>query len=203
MNRFSDTGEQTLALDYMGAIREAIKSFGLVLGFTVITALAAQLYLPLPFTPVPLTLQTLAVLLSGALIGPWRGGVSQFLYVLWGVLGLPFFAGATTGFAILAGPSGGYILGFILAALYVGAVIRGAQGVTGVATVFTFGTAIILFAGWAHMTLFYTDLNMTRAFQMGVVPFLPGAVIKIVIATGIYAGIESLKRSRKHASWNR
>ena len=113
--------------------------------------------------------------------------------MIWGAIGLPLYAGATTGLAILAGPSGGYIVGFILAALYVGAVIKRAQGTAGILSVFTFGTAIILFAGWAHMTLFYTHFDGATAFKLGVLPFLPGGLVKIAAATGIYVGVCKLR----------
>lgn len=181
-----------MANEYAVSAAQAVRSFFLVLGFTLLTTLAAQVHIPLPFTPVPITLQTLAVLLAGAFLGPWRGGISQFLYVVWGAIGLPMFAGTTTGLAILAGPSGGYIVGFFLAALYVGGVMKNAQGTAGVVAVFFFGSAIILFAGWAHMTLFYTHFNGVMAFRLGVLPFLPGNLVKIAAATGIYLGVKRL-----------
>ena len=183
--RIPDSWQDDGAFDYSASAANAFKSFLLVLGFTLLTAVAAQVIILIPFNPVPATLQSLIVLLSGAFLGPWRGGISQLLYLLWGVLGLPLFAGATTGFAILAGPSGGYIIGFILAALYVGAVIRKAQGILGLATIFTIGSLLILFAGWLHMTIFYTHLHAGTAFKLGVISFLPGTAVKIILATGI------------------
>lgn len=184
-----------MANEYALSAARAVRSFFLVLGFTLLTTLAAQVHVPLPFTPVPITLQTLAVLLSGAFLGPWRGGVSQFLYVVWGAIGLPLFAGASTGLAILAGPSGGYIVGFFLASLYVGTVMKRAQGTSGVLAVFFFGTAIILFAGWAHMTLFYTHMDGLMAFKLGVLPFIPGGLVKVAAAAGIYLGVQRLRKA--------
>ena len=83
-------------------------------------ALMAQVSVPLPFSPVPITGQTLAVLLVGALLGTARGAMTAALYLGWGIVGLPVFAGGTFGLARLAGPTGGYLVGFIAAAAVVG-----------------------------------------------------------------------------------
>ena len=80
----------------------------------------AQVRIPLPFTPVPITGQTFAVLLVGAVLGSRRGAASLLLYLMQGLVGLPFFAGGTSGLAILLGPTGGYLVGFIVAAYLVG-----------------------------------------------------------------------------------
>jgi len=174
---------------------EAGRSLLLMVGFAVLTALAAQVRIPLPFTPVPITMQTLVVLLAGAALGPWRGGISQALYLAWGASGLPMFAGMATGFAILAGPTGGYIVGFIAAALLVGVLLRRAHTTVTIASVFTLGTVTILLAGWAHLALFYTGGHPMTALQLGVLPFLPGAAFKIAAATGIWTAVRALRRS--------
>ena len=194
MNRHLASWQETNTTGYTISALEAVKSFLLILGFTFLTALLAQVHLPLPFTPVPITMQTLAVLLAGAFLGPWRGGISQLLYLLWGVSGLPLFAGASTGLLILAGPTGGYILGFILAALFIGSAIRSAKGTFRIAMIFTLGTAMILLAGWIHLTLFYTGMNMATAMTLGVLPFLPGAAVKIAAATFITIALKPSKR---------
>jgi len=85
-----------------------------------VTGLLAQIKISLPWTPVPITGQTFAVLLTGVLLGRWWGGISQVIYVVMGVVGIPWFAGLSGGYSALIGPSGGYIIGFILAALFLG-----------------------------------------------------------------------------------
>jgi biotin transport system substrate-specific component len=92
-------------------------------GMACATGLLAQVRIPLPWTPIPLTGQTFAVLMAGVLLGRNWGGLSMAFYMLLGMAGVPWFAGATGGLAVLMGPTGGYIAGFVLAALFVGAVI--------------------------------------------------------------------------------
>jgi biotin transport system substrate-specific component len=85
-----------------------------------ITGIMAQIVIPLPWTPVPITAQTFAVLMAGVVLGRWWGGVSQAMYLLVGLAGVPWFAGFTGGYSILLGATGGYLIGFILAALFLG-----------------------------------------------------------------------------------
>jgi len=164
----------------------ATASMALIVGFTLLTGLCAAVRIPLPFTPVPITLQTLAVLLAGATIGSVRGAMSQLLYILWGITGLPLFAGGAAGLAVLAGPTGGYLAGFVLAAALTGRLIRFAENVWTTAVVFLIATGLILAAGWIHIGIVLTGGDMHRAFILGVLPFLPGAAIKITAAAILY-----------------
>jgi biotin transport system substrate-specific component len=181
-------------------VPEALSSAGLslllIVGFTLLTTLGAQLRIPLPFTPVPVTLQTLMVLLAGAMLGGTRGALSQLLYAAWGVAGVPLFAYGAAGLAVLAGPTGGYIIGFVIAAALVGRLIQGADTLFAQAAVFTVGTLAILFAGWLHLTLIYTGGDMGRAFLLGVLPFLPGAALKVIAATAIWQAWTVVRRGR-------
>lgn len=176
------------------AATTAAISLLLIVGFTALTAVGAVFRMPLPFTPVPVTLQTLMVLLAGAMLGGVRGSLSQVLYAAWGVSGLPLFTGAAAGLAVLAGPTGGYIIGFALAAMVVGMLIRRAHSVAAQAGVFALGTAVILASGWLHLTLTWTAGDMGAALMIGVLPFLPGAVLKIAAATGIWRAYTALRR---------
>jgi biotin transport system substrate-specific component len=98
----------------------AVYTCGLVAGFSLFIALSAQIAIPLPFTPVPVTLQTLMVLASGALLGSRRGAAAVILYIAEGLAGLPVFSLGRSGIAHLAGPTGGYLVGFIAAAFLAG-----------------------------------------------------------------------------------
>lgn len=100
--------------------RTTVVTAALVVGFALLTALSAQIVIPLPFTPVPITGQTFAVLLSGAALGAGAGAASQGLYVLLGAVGLPFYAGGASGWTVVTGATGGYLVGFIVAAWVVG-----------------------------------------------------------------------------------
>ncbi len=92
----------------------------LSLGFALITGVMAQIRIPLPFTPVPLTGQVFAVLLSAVFLGGYFGALSQLFYVILGITGIPWFSGGLGGFAVITGLTGGYLIGFILCAMLVG-----------------------------------------------------------------------------------
>lgn len=186
------------APDSTNLVRHVTISFMLVLGFTFLTALGAQIRIPLPFTPVPITMQTLVVLLSGAFLGAFRGSLSQALYLGWGISGLPLFAGATTGFAILAGPTGGYLIGFIMASWLMGRLIGMANTLKSQFLLFTAATGLILFMGWFQITLVFTGGDMMKGLTLGVIPFLPGTFLKVFLAMGIYNTYCLLTRNNRN-----
>ena len=155
----------------------------LVIGFALLTAFAAQVIIPLPFTPVPITGQTFAVLLAGAALGSRAGAASQGLYVLLGALGLPFYAGGASGWSRVTGASGGYLIGFIAAAYIAGALAERRQDRTVPSAIpaFLASTAVIYVFGvtWlAHVGGF----SATEALEKGMVPFVFGDIIKITAA---------------------
>jgi biotin transport system substrate-specific component len=154
----------------------------LVVGGSLVVALSAQLVVRLPFTPVPITGQTLGVLLVGAALGARRGAAALALYLMEGAAGLPFFAGGMAGAAYLLGPTGGYLLAFPLAAFITGwAAERGwdRNGLT-TAAAMTLGVAVIFAGGLAWLSFF---IGSERVWVAGLLPFLPGAVIKIAVAS--------------------
>lgn len=156
---------------------------GVVVG-SLLVALCAQLAVPVPMSPVPITGQTFGVLVVGALLGCRRGAAALALYALEGACGLPVFAGLRAGFPVLAGPTGGYILGFIAAAAVTGALAeRGwdRRFLTAVSAM-SIGTAVIFAFGVAWLSVF---VGAASALPMGLVPFLPGAVIKIAAAASV------------------
>ncbi len=160
----------------------------LVILFAFLTAVGALVRIPLPFTPVPITLQVLFVLLAGAFLGGVRGSISQVLYVAWGALGLPLFAGAY-GLAAIVGPTGGYLVGFIPAALMAGWLLKRAHTVFETWFCFFAASLIILACGFLHMTIFYTH-NIHMSLVMGVWPFIIGDIIKVTLATAIYSQLK-------------
>jgi biotin transport system substrate-specific component len=150
--------------------------------FGAVTALGA--YIAIPLQPVPITLQTLFVCLSGALLGGYFGAISQVIYVLLGVIGLPVFAGGTAGPGILLGPSGGYLFGFIAGALVIGKLMEVKQqpGIIWIIFAFVCGTAVIYGFGILQLSL-VARLSLLKAFLTGAVPFLPGDLLKLIAAT--------------------
>ena len=172
----------------------AIADAAAVLGASLVIALCAQIRIPLPFTPVPITGQTFAVLLLPALLGGWRGPAAVAAYLLQGALGLPFFAGGSAGWATLAGPTGGYLVGFFAASVLIPVILGG--GVPGPARI-----AAALLAGNVAIYLFgipwldrFVDGHLVTALQLGLTPFLIGDAIKLLAAFALAVAAGSAKR---------
>jgi biotin transport system substrate-specific component len=153
--------------------------------FTVVTTLGAFVRIPLPWTPVPITLQTMCVLLAGAYLGKKAGSLSQLTYIILGAAGLPVFTGAGSGFLYLAGPTGGYVAGFLLCAFFVGRGIHAAKSLAQVWLLFLFGDALIFGCGVLWLTLL-TGLPIASVLTIGVLPFVVGDLIKISAAAVIF-----------------
>ena len=154
----------------------------LVVGFALLTAAAAQIRIPLPFTPVPITGQTFAVLLSGAVLGGTAGAASQALYVLAGLV-LPFYAGGASGWTHATGATGGFLIGFVAAAWIVGALAERSQDRNVITAIpaFLTGTVVIYLVGvpWLANVL---GVSWTTAIEQGMAPFVVGDLLKIVAA---------------------
>jgi len=176
------------------AARTWVAQVALVVGGAAFVGLCAQVAIPLPFTPVPLTLQTFAVLLVGASLGSLRGVLSMLLYVVAGVAGVPWFSQGESGFALA---SFGYILGFIVAAYIVGRLAeRGAtHSVLRTAGLMVVGNLAIFAVGVTWLK-FAIDVTWIEAFTLGVLPFLLGDAIKIAAAAGLLPGVWRLLQRR-------
>jgi biotin transport system substrate-specific component len=169
---------------------------------------------PLPFTPVPINLALLPVFLCGAVLGPKKGAISMLIYILLGVIGVPVFAGFTGGFGILAGPTGGYIVGYLASAVVMGWLASGkastfkskmmqklpeASTKNGVRTIAGIGLTLVtgvpaLAACYALGTAWFmisTGTGFAASMMMCVIPFLPGDAVKIVFAAAV---CEALRR---------
>jgi biotin transport system substrate-specific component len=160
-------------------VRDAV----LVLAGTGLIALSAQASLPLPWTPVPLSLQTFAVLLTGASLGLARGGLSAALYLLVGMSGVGWFAEGRSGWQFA---SFGYLVGFVLAAVLVGRLAEhgGDRTVVRTAATMVLGNVVIyaLGVGWL---MSYAHVGLAKGLELGFTPFLLGDAIKIAVAAGL------------------
>ncbi len=158
--------------------------FGLLISIILIT-LSGFVRLPLPFTPVPLTLQTMFVLLTGSLLGSGLGGLSLLSFMLLGVSGLSVFSATGSGLLYLCGPTGGYIFGFILAAFFIGKFAGAVRNKTLTVLLFYGADLIILATGalWLKISL---RMSLGQAFLLGVAPFLGGDLLKAFLAAAIY-----------------
>jgi biotin transport system substrate-specific component len=150
--------------------------------FALLTWIGAYVYIPLWFTPVPITLQTFFVFLSGAILGKKLGAISQIAYSGMGILGIPIFAAGGFGSLYILGPTGGYILGFVLSSWVIGYMIRDNNTTISIITAFMAGAAVIFTCG-AGWLIFGLGLNIKDAFLLGVLPFIPGCILKITAAT--------------------
>ncbi len=175
---------------------DIVRQVGLVVGFSLLTALAAQVAIPIG--PIPITGQTFAVLLTGALLGSRLGALAIIAYLVEGASGLPFFAGGTGGLAHLVGPAGGYLIAFPAAAYVTGAFAEhdwDRQFFSAVLAMLI-GSLVIIFCGWGWFSL-STRTNALTAFRFTVLPFIPGDIIKIVLAAAVLpSGWVLLKRQR-------
>ena len=151
--------------------------------FAAITSVLSQISIPLPFTPVPLNLATLSVILSGAILGKSGGAISQIVYTLLGTIGLPVFANLSAGIGIIIGPTGGYIIGYIIAAFIVGLILEKSNKniiIYIVSMSIGLTTCYILGTAWF---MYITKSNLVASLTMCVIPFIPGDIIKVILAS--------------------
>ncbi|MFC4493312.1 biotin transporter BioY [Streptomyces ovatisporus] len=167
-------------------VRAHARDAALVVGGAALTGIAAQLAVPVPGSPVPVTGQTFAALLVGAGLGARRGFLSMALYTLAGVAGMPWFAEASSGAAM---PSFGYVLGMLLAATVVGALARrgGDRDVLRTAGTMAAGMAVTYAVGVPYLAV-ATGMSLSEAVAAGLVPFLVGDMLKALLAMGALPG---------------
>lgn len=170
------------------------RKVGLALTFAALTGLAAQIRIPLPFSPVPVTGQTFAVLLAGIVLGKTYGGLSQGLYAGIGVAGVPWFAGLAGGIGVVVGPTGGYIIGFVVAAAFVGWLtdryVRARRFTALVAILLVANFGIIHVLGLTQLYLWLSFVQggaptIMEVLSMGTLPFIPGDVAKLLAAAAV------------------
>jgi biotin transport system substrate-specific component len=184
-----ETGRATLPAPRTGSrLSRVARTAGPIALGALLVAVAAQVAVPLPFTPVPMTLQPLAVLVVGGLLGAAAGVSALILYLAVGALGLPVFAAGGSGVLHLVGPTGGYLLAFPVAAAVTGALVRPApSSVLRVLLACAIGMVIIHVGGVAQLALL--GGNPGTAFRVGFVPFLTGDLLKVGLAAAIILAV--------------
>ena len=178
------------------------RKLALALGVAILTGLLAQVRFYLPWSPVPLTGQTFGALLAGMMLGTWWGGISMALYAGLGAAGVPWFQGWSGGLAYMAGPTGGYIVGFILAALFLGdftdKFVR-SRSFLAMLGLMLFANFILIYGpGLLQLNLWLTNVKGTpvefgQLLTMGAIPFIAGDISKAVIAALIVRGVTPKK----------
>ena len=170
---------------------------GLVVGASLFVALCARVAVPLPFTPVPLTLQNFAVVLIGLLLGSRRGAIALALYLGEGALSLPVFSGGSGGIAPLLGPTGGYLMAYPLVAFVSGWIAeRGARSFRRYAVAAVVGEVVLFAGGLAWLTL-WTLGSWWQAAHFGLYPFVFAEVAKVMAAAGLAARLPRLAKARQ------
>jgi len=162
-----------------------------VLSFLALTVAGAYIRIPLPFTVVPITLQTFFVMLGGAILGRRLGLLTQSGYLLFGIIGLPVFTVPS-----LFGPTGGYLVGFALAAYVIGKMLDhySASSFRKIAFALFMGEVVLFTTGMAWLSIFL-HISLIKAFALGVAPFIVGDIIKLVAAATIYQRIQGQARA--------
>ena len=163
-----------------------------------LTGILAQVKVALPWTPVPITGQTFAALIVGVFLGRWWGGISQSIYVIMGAAGVPWFAGASGGYSAIIGPSGGYLIGFIFAALFVGhftdKYIK-ARSFLPLFLLMLFANFVLIYIpGLMQLGIWLrlakgTSPTIWQLLSMGALPFVVGDIIKIIAAATLAKSI--------------
>ena len=182
---------RTIYFDHQGILTndERVTNIFLIIFGSLLIAVLAQISIPLPFSPVPITGQTVGVILVGGLLGANRGALSILCYIFEGAIGFPVFAQMKAGVHILIGPTAGYLYGFIFAAFLMGYLSE--KGfILRLHLCFLsclLATALILAVGTIYLALF--TVNFDAAFVMGFYPFIIGGILKSIICAMILIGI--------------
>lgn len=152
--------------------------------FAALTAVGGLISVPIPLQPVPITLQTLFTALAGLLLGGRYGALSQLVYVVLGLMGMPVFDGGKSGLGVLLGPAGGYLVGFIAGAYVTGRVAssRKKAGIPWLCLSVALGYVVVYGAGVAQLSM-VAHLGLYKALAVGALPFIPGDCLKVAAAS--------------------
>lgn len=161
-----------------------LKDAGIILGASVIISLCAPFSIPLPFSPIPLAISLQVILMLSAFLGPRRAPLAVLAYITQGALGLPVFAGGGAGLLKLFGPTGGYLFGFVIMAFVMGWLYQNMKQRTAgkLFASMAFANAVAYFFGALWLSTF---LGLEKALLVGVLPFIPGDLLKIALALKI------------------
>ncbi len=163
--------------------------------FIMATALGAYIRIPVPGTPVPITLQTFFVVLSGAVLGSRLGLFSQAGYIVLGALGMPIFQGYTFGMAHILGPTGGYLVGFMAASFLTGKILEGeSRNLFKITASFAIGNVVLYTLGVLWLMLIYR-ISFVNAIAIGVLPFFTIELAKIFLAAVLYSKISNRSKA--------
>lgn len=174
--------------------RPITRNVALVIGASLLVALCAQISVPLPFTPVPLSLVNFAVLLVGLMLGSKRGFAALTLYLAEGAVGLPVFAHAG-GWLHLASPTGGYLIAYPFVAFVAGFIFERSSRSFAVAVLASIGAELLLFLSGVSWLMLLFHASFATAAKFGLYPFFFGEIIKVMAAAGIAGRVRAFRQS--------
>lgn len=154
--------------------------------FAALTAVSSYIVIPLPFSPVPITAQTLIVMLAGSTLKPRTAFMSMIVFLFLGICGLPIFSGGRSGIGTLLGPTGGYLISWPIAVAVMSTILKKIKPTFKSLLLINFlgGVLIIYVIGIFHLSLL-TGTKISQAFAMGALPFIPGDLAKVVLASSL------------------
>ncbi len=171
-------------------------NLALIAMFSAMVVVFSQIVIVIPLTPIPLNLATAAVMLSGLFLKGYNGAISMVVYVLLGAIGLPVFSSFSGGIGVVLGPTGGYIMGYILMSLTIGLIIKKKDNFAFSLVSMVVGTVICYIAG-SIWFMILTKSNLVSTLMLCVVPFVFGDIFKIAVCGLIYKKMSVFLRSRK------
>jgi biotin transport system substrate-specific component len=176
------------------SLKFSIKEMSTVAIFSALTAILAQISIPLPFSPVPITFQIFAVYISSIILGSKLGTLSQIIYVLLGTIGIPVFANFSGGLHFILGPTGGYILSYPIIAFIIGKILEKKQSFIITVLGLLFSLIVCYFIGVLQLSII-TKITIQKAILVGALPFIPLDIVKIIIAylIGVKVRVSLLK----------
>ena len=155
--------------------------------FATLTAVLSFVTIPLPFSPIPITGQSLAVMLAGCVLTPIQAGFSMLTFLFMGAIGLPVFSGGRSGIGVIVGKSGGYLIGYLIGAIIISIIVSKSKSKISMFLACLFGGIIVVHALGAAWLGYVTGMGIGKAIMVGSVPFLPGDMLKSVVAVIIAA----------------
>lgn len=151
--------------------------------FAAVISVLGFLVFPLPFSPVPVTGQSLGVMLAGCLLSPRQAMMAVGTFLLIGIAGVPVFAGGTAGFGVLVGPRGGYLIGFFVGVVVISLIKKKFSNVWGLAVANFIGGVVVVYIFGVLWLNGVTGMGVPAAFAGGALPFIPGDLFKVVVAS--------------------
>lgn len=162
--------------------------------FATLISVFGYISIPLPFSPVPLTGQTLMIMLVGCVLTPLQAGLSVITFIFMGIIGLPVFSGGASGIGVIVGSNGGYLMGFLIGSIVISLIKNKNSSVTSMLLANIIGGIVVVYILGVLWLSHITGIGVYRAFIVGALPFIIGDLIKAIVAALVAKRINTLRR---------